>query len=490
MAKIYYGCLMDTYFIEKIDETYIKVTADPALLMELSDYFTFDVPGAKFTPAYRNKVWDGKIRLLNIITGLLYSGLIHYIEDFCKQRKYNVKYLSDFSSTEFSVKEANDFIRSLNLTIQPRDYQISAFVKAIRDNRKLLLSPTASGKSLIIYLLTRYYNTKTLIIVPTTSLVSQMSSDFLSYGYDDTDNIHKIYSGQEKSGPQQIYISTWQSIYKLPKEWFNQFNLIIGDEAHLFKAKSLTTILSKLNKCKYRFGFTGTLDGSQTHQLVLEGLFGPVHRVTTTSELIDQKHLSDFRIKNIVLTYPDDIRKLVSKMDYQQEIDYIVRLTKRNSFISNLALSLQGNTLLLFQYVDKHGKVLYDNIKLLAPDRNIFFISGEIDGEERERIRKAVEEEKNAIIVASTGTFSTGVNIKNLHNIIFASPSKSQIKVLQSIGRGLRKADDGRDTTLYDISDDLHWKTKKNFTLVHAGIRIQIYSKEQFNYKIHEVKLT
>jgi superfamily II DNA or RNA helicase len=480
---------MDTYFIEKIDETYIKVTADPALLMELSDYFTFDVPGAKFTPAYRNKVWDGKIRLLNIITGLLYSGLIHYIEDFCKQRKYDVKYLSDFSSTEFSVKEANDFIKSLNLTIQPRDYQISAFVKAIRDNRKLLLSPTASGKSLIIYLLTRYYNTKTLIIVPTTSLVSQMSSDFLSYGYDDTDNIHKIYSGQEKYGSQQIFISTWQSIYKLPKEWFNQFNLIIGDEAHLFKAKSLTTILSKLNKCKYRFGFTGTLDGSQTHQLVLEGLFGPVHRVTTTSELIDQKHLSDFRIKNIVLTYPDDIRKLVSKMDYQQEIDYIVKLTKRNSFISNLALSLQGNTLLLFQYVDKHGKVLYDNLKTLSPDRNIFFISGEIDGEERERIRKAVEEEKNAIIVASTGTFSTGVNIKNLHNIIFSSPSKSRIKNLQSIGRVLRKSDSKTHSVLYDIADDLTWKNRKNFTILHFMERVKIYNEEKFNYKIFNVSI-
>jgi len=480
---------MDIYYIEKINETYIKVTSDPSLMMELSDYFTFDVPGAKFSPAYRNKVWNGKIRLLNLMTGLLYGGLIHYIESFCKQRNYNIKYLSDFSSSEFSVKEAKDFIKTIDLTLEPRDYQIDAFVHGIRDRRKLFLSPTASGKSLIIYLLTRYYNTKTLLIVPTTSLVSQMASDFLSYGYDDTDNIHRIYSGQEKSGKQQIFISTWQSIFKLPKKWFDQFNVIIGDEAHLFKAKSLTSIMTKMDNCKYRFGFTGTLDGTQTNKLVLEGLFGPVYKVTSTSELIKQKHLSDFSIKNIVLTYPDEVKKLVSKMDYQQEIDYLVRMNKRNKFITNLTLSLEGNTLLLYQYVDKHGKVLYDNLKTLSPDRNIFFISGEINGDERERIRKCVEEEKNAIIVASSGTFSTGINIKNLHNVIFSSPSKSRIKNLQSIGRVLRKSNTKSKATLYDIADDLTWKSKKNFTLLHYVERIKIYNEEKFDYKIYKTNI-
>lgn len=287
----------------------------------------------------------------------------------------------------------------------------------------------------------------------------------------------------------QIICSTWQSIYKLPKKWFDQFNVVIGDEAHLFKAKSLTSILTKMDNCKYRFGFTGTLDGTHTNKLVLEGLFGPVYKVTSTSELIKQKHLSDFSIKNIILTYPDDIKKLVSKMDYQQEIDYLVRMNKRNRFITNLTLSLKGNTLLLYQYVDKHGKVLYDNLKTLSPDRNIFFISGEINGDEREIIRKCVEEEKNAIIVASSGTFSTGVNIKNLHNVIFSSPSKSRIKNLQSIGRVLRKSNIKSKATLYDIADDLTWKSKKNFTILHFMERIKIYNEEKFNYKICNVLL-
>lgn len=200
-----------TITIEKYNDVYIKIYCELSISYELKEYFKFFVPGAKFTPAFRNKVWDGFIYMYNPITGLLYGGLIHYIEEFCKQRNYNIKYVTDFSTTEFSVKEAKDFIKTLNLTLEPRDYQIDAFINGVRNNRKLLLSPTASGKSLIIYLLTRYYNTKTLLIVPTTSLVSQMASDFLSYGYDDTDNIHRIYSGQEKF-PIWVYITTENGI--------------------------------------------------------------------------------------------------------------------------------------------------------------------------------------------------------------------------------------------------------------------------------------
>ena len=483
---------MDIIEIEKVNETYNKIIADPSTIMELSGYFTFDVPGAKFTPAYRNKVWDGKIRLLNTMTCLLYAGLNAYVQEFADKRNYTVIYKSDFSADEFSLKEAMDFISTLNLPekFTPRDYQIGAFTHAIRNRRSLLLSPTASGKSFIIYLITRYYNARTLIIVPTTSLVSQLASDFSDYGFISNDFVHRIYSGQDKQTDKPITISTWQSIYKLPKEYFQQFDVVIGDEAHLFKAKSLTSILAKLDNCKYRFGFTGTLDGSNTHKLVLEGLFGPVRKVTTTAELIDQKHLAEFKIKAIVLSYPDEIRKMIARSsDYQAEMDYIVRLDARNKFIRNLTLSLEGNTLLLFQYVEKHGKVLYDRLVQEAKDRKVFYVSGEVDGEEREEIRKIVETEKNAIIVASFGTFSTGVNIRNLHNVIFSSPSKSKIRNLQSIGRGLRKSDSKDSATLYDIADDMSWKSKKNFTLLHFMERIKIYNEEKFPYKIYNVTL-
>lgn len=480
---------MELVEIEKYDEVYIKIKADPGVMMELSDYFTFNVPGAKFMPAYKSKFWDGKVRLLNVMTGLIYAGLLPYVEEFCRSREYIIEHLSDFSSEEFSVKEANDFIAKLKPTMQPRDYQIEAFVHAVRERRGLLLSPTASGKSFIIYLLVRYYAKRTLIIVPTTSLVSQLSSDFRDYGFDSESFVHRVFAGQDKGSRKPITITTWQSIYKLPKEYFDSFDLVIGDEAHLFKAKSLTSILTKLSQTRYRFGFTGTLDGTQTHKLVLEGLFGPIRKVTTTARLIEEKHLAEFKIKAIVLSYSDEVRKMVSSMKYQDEIDYIVRLPERNNFIKNLALSLEGNTLLLFQFVDKHGKVLKEMIEKEAGDRKVFFVSGSVDGEEREEIRRIVENEHNAIIVASFGTFSTGVNIKNLHGIIFGSPSKSRIRNLQSIGRGLRKSDTKESAVLYDIADDLTWKNKKNFTILHFMERIKIYAEEKFPYKLYNVKL-
>ncbi len=482
---------MDTVQVEKYDEVYIKVKAEPSIMMEMSEYFTFEVPGAKFMPAYRSKFWDGKIRLLNVMTGLLYAGLTKYVEEFCKSREYEIEYVSDFSSENFSVKEAKDFIEKLKPTMQPRDYQIDAFVHAVRERRALLLSPTASGKSFIIYLLVRYYAKRTLIIVPTTSLVSQLSSDFADYGFDSDTFVHRVFAGQDKGTTKPITITTWQSVYKLPKEFFDSFDVVIGDEAHLFKAKSLTSILTKLSGTRYRFGFTGTLDGTETHRLVLEGLFGAVRRVTTTAELIEQKHLADFKIKAIVLSYPDEVRKMIAKAnDYQSEMDYLVRLEARNKFIRNLTLSLEGNTLLLFQYVEKHGKALFNDLtKEAGKNRNVFFVSGEVSGDDREGIRKIVEEESNAIIVASFGTFSTGVNIRNLHNIIFASPSKSRIRNLQSIGRGLRKSETKSSSTLYDIADDMSWKGKKNYTLLHFMERIKTYNEEKFEYKIYKVTL-
>lgn len=473
--------------IEKYNETYNKVHCSDDVARELSDYFTFEVPGARFIPSVKARKWDGKIRLFNSGTHHIYAGLIEYVEDFAKQNNYPCERLTDF--TDELIENVSDVVNSFELTKEPRDYQLAAFAHAVRKRRALLLSPTASGKSLIIYMLCKYYSVKTLLIVPTTSLVHQMYSDFEEYGFDSKSNCHMIFSGQEKDVDKQIYISTWQSIYKLPKKWFDQFECVIGDEAHLFKANSLTTIMKNLGNCKYRFGFTGTLDGSQTHKLVLEGLFGTVKKVTTTSELIEQKHLSEFRIKAIVLDYDQETRQLIKKATYPDEMDFLVNHLPRNKFICNLAISLKGNTLVLYQYVDKHGKAIYDEIKNKADNRKVYFVSGTISGTDRDAIRKSVELETDSIIVASYGTFSTGVNIKNLHNVIFASPSKSRIRNLQSIGRGLRLGDRKERACLYDIADDLSWKQRRNHTLNHFVERIKIYNEEKFEYKTYTIPL-
>ena len=494
--------MTDTIHVVPDNELHIKIQCDAGIGYELQEYFTFSVPGAKFMPAVRNKMWDGKIRLYNVATQRLYKGLIPYIKRFGESREYDVEVHEELTTAEeFSLHEAEEFAKQLSIDPYPRDYQLKAFVHAIRYNRGLLLSPTASGKSLIIYLLTQWHlETKVLLIVPTVSLVYQMKGDFLDYAkhYNEftEDNIRVISGTEQKDWKdyidQDVTITTWQSIHKMPKAWFQQFGTVIGDEAHLFKAKSLTSIMTRLDQCKYRYGFTGTLDGTQTHKLVLEGLFGPVEKVTTTAELIEQEHLAEFRIKATVLKYPDEIKKQNKDLTYQQEIDYLVKNAARNKFLRNLAISLEGNTLLLFQLLD-HGRFLRDEIEArvnqTVEPRKVFYVAGTTEAAEREEIRAIVENEQNAIICASYGTFSTGVNIKNLHNIIFASPSKSRIRNLQSIGRGLRKGDNKTVATLYDVADDLTWKSHKNYTIQHFAERIKIYNEERFDYKIYTVKL-
>jgi superfamily II DNA or RNA helicase len=322
------------------------------------------------------------------------------------------------------------------------------------------------------------------------SLVSQLFSDFSDYGFDSDTHIHRIFGGQDKETDKPITISTWQSLHKLPKKYFEPFETVVGDEAHLFKAKSLTDIMTNLVNAKYRIGTTGTLDGTKTNKLVLEGLFGSVHKVTTTKELMDQKHIADFSIKCLLLKHSDSICQAAKNFTYQQEIEYLILNEARNKFITNLSLSLKGNTLLLYQYVDKHGKILYDMIsKKLDEQRKVFFIYGKTDAEIREETRRIVENESNSIIVASYGTFSTGINIRNLHNIIFASPSKSRVRNLQSIGRGLRKSENKSSAVLFDIADDLSYKKHANYTLNHFSQRLKIYSEEKFKFQLYKIQL-
>ena len=481
--------------ISKLNEVYLTLEVDDSLEKELSDYFTFEVPGAKFMPHYRKRLWDGKIRLFSPHNGRIYVGLLPYIKEFCL--KNSIEYIiEDGVENERNVirEDVRGFATSLYPTskgkaIEIRDYQLDAIHHAISTNRTLLLSPTASGKSLIIYTLVRYYymmGLKTLILVPTTSLVEQMYSDFIDYGWKD-EYIHRVYAGQDKGSSKACVISTWQSVYKLHAPYYARYGCIIGDEAHLFKAKSLTDIMVKCRNVKYRFGLTGTLDGTQTHRLVLEGLFGKVKKIITTKELMDNDTLAQLKINCIVLKHTEEEAKRTKKYTYAEEINYIVSHPKRNIFIKNLCKNLNGNTLCLFQLVDKHGVLLYNEIKNF--DRKVFFVYGGTDTETREKIRSITENEKDAIIIASYGTFSTGINIRNIHNIVFASPSKSRIRVLQSIGRGLRQSKNKDHVKLFDISDDLTHKSRRNFTLRHFYDRINIYKEEKFNYKIDRIKL-
>jgi superfamily II DNA or RNA helicase len=376
--------------------------------------------------------------------------------------------------------------------LSPYDYQVNAVYECLRYNRKTIISATSSGKSYMIYSIVRYYATKgfkILVVFPTTSLIHQMFKDWSEYGWDPENHCHMIYSGQEKHNNMPVTCSTWQSIHKLDKSFFEDYDCVIVDECHGCKSKSLIDIMKKSHNAKYRFGFTGTLSNggkdSQTHEWVISGLFGPSYKAVGTKELIEKGRASQLDIHCLVLKHnPQKFDK------YEDEIQFLITNEKRNNFIKNLALDLKGNTLILFSRVETHGLPLYELINNGSDDnRKVFFVHGGVDVQEREQVREITERENNAIIVASYGVFSTGISIKNLHNVIFASPSKSRIRNLQSIGRVLRKGNNKDKATLYDISDDCTYNSRKNYTLNHFIERVKIYTEEDFNYEIITINL-
>ena len=480
--------------IGKANEVFLKINAEPHIQYELRDHFTFEVEGAKFMPQYRKRNWNGEIHLFDLRSKRIYIGLLDRIISFCERRDYSYKFIdNEYYGSPFEINEGiskqgvKDYMGAI-CKHKPRDYQVEGVYDALRHNRKLLISPTASGKSLMIYSLVRYYvdkGEKILLVVPTTSLVEQMYKDFQDYGWDSESYCHRIYAGKEKTNEFPVTITTWQSVHKLDRNFFTDYDVVIGDEAHLFKSKSLVSIMTKLEHAKYRYGFTGTLDGTQTHKWVLEGLFGPTYKVTRTDDLMKEGHLSKLDIQCLVLKHPP--QKFET---YQDEIEYLISHKQRNNFITNLTLDLKGNTLILYSRVETHGAILYEKINNnKQTDRKVFFVHGGVDADERELIREITERENNAIIVASYGTFSTGINIRNLHNVIFASPSKSRVRNLQSIGRVLRKSTNKVKAILYDISDDCTYNSRKNYTLNHLIERIKIYNEENFNYEIITIQL-
>jgi superfamily II DNA or RNA helicase len=478
------------------DPVWDQYECEASLARDLSDHFTFEAPGYKFSPAYKKGGWDGKIRLFDSRRYRLYAGLRERVREFCRAREIPFEEETPrLPAIEDGV--AGPFLQELGLPVEPHDYQVETVDVAIRDERRLFVSPTASGKSLMIYGLCRWFEVPTLIVVPTVALVHQMEGDFVSYGCP-SGYIQKLAGGMDVKRVGQVMVSTWQTAVKQDQDWFDQFEMVVGDEAHLFKAKSLTDVMTRLTRARYRFGFTGTLDGSHTNQMVLEGLFGPVHHVTTTRRLMDRGIVASLKVEVLRLEHPDHGRKELAgrvlldkkfkKNGFMTEVDYLTRLEARNQFISNLVRSRKGNTLVLFQRVEGHGIPLHEMIKE-GTKRPVMLVHGGVDGLERNDVRALVENEEDAILVASYGTTSTGINIRRINNVVFAQGYKARVVNLQSIGRGLRLADGKVSCTLYDVGDDLTYKGRPNYALNHMVERVRLYASEGFDYRLHRIEL-
>lgn len=496
--------------IHSLDSVHIKVYClEKHVAYELADFFSFEVPDSKFKKKYKSAAWDGKIRLYNVSTKKIYKGLLSYILWYANENDLTVEV--DPKLNEYGFKISLDDVYKIAETInihaggtkiKPRDFQANAVHHVINNDRALIVSPTASGKSLIIYLLSRYFlarlpqDKKILIIVPTTSLVGQMYGDFNDYStfdgktWEASDNVHSIKAGINKYSEKRVFVSTWQSIYKMPKKYFEQFGAVFADEAHLAKATSISGIMEKLNHCEYRIGLTGTVGdkNAPVNLLTLEGLFGKKFTTITTRELIDRGQAAKLDINLVKLNYPEVECKKIRGITYQEEIDYICKHKRRNAFICRLAGKLKGNSLFLFQKVE-HGEELYKTLVEMYPNRKVYLWHGGINSDKRNTDRELIEKDNDSITVASYGTTSTGTSIKNLHHVVFASPYKSEIKVLQSIGRGLRISKTKNSVKLYDLIDNLRIGEHRNYALKHFLERVELYNQQKFDYEQHSINI-
>jgi len=496
---------MSEITIHKKNDVYAYVECDRGIAEELSEFFSFLVPGYQFTPKFKAKVWDGKIHLFRTFDHTIYIGLASYIAEFSRDRGYSCSVDKNVLEQDSRIepKLVNKFIDSLDIhckgtKIDPYVYQRETIVHALKERRCIVSSPTGSGKSLVIYTLMRFIqnitNDKIFIIVPTTGLVYQMYSDFADYSSEDTtwdaeQNCHQIMSGRDKHSEKQIIISTWQAIFRMPQSYFQNVEAVMIDECHLATSGSLKGIMEKMPKCAYRYGLTGTLDSSKTSKLVLEGMFGLEYKAITTRKLMDDKRVADLTIKAIMLDYTQEEKQNMKGVKYQDEMKWLYTNNRRNDFIAKLAAVQKKNALLLFNH-KSHGKVIYDKIVSLVDDkRKVYFVDGDTKAEERDEIRQRLEQEEDSILVASLGTTSTGYSVKNIHSVFFCSPTKSKIRTLQSIGRGLRISSEKTSVTLFDLCDDLTWKNHKNYSMIHFVERAQYYDKEKFDYDITRISI-
>lgn len=492
---------------------FIQLTSEDAgVIRELSEHFTFDVPNAKYHPLVKRKKWDGKIHLLRP-NGTTYRGLHDEVVHICNKLDIRVDDQTDEISHEFDKDRGTSILDALKKSVpySPYSHQLLAWYNIISHRRVTLVSPTASGKSLILFLTLQYFNDRrALLIVPSTNLVTQMKNDLITYGQNPSD-IQIMMSGEDRelAPDTKVLISTWQSLITQPMEFFESFQTVLCDEVHHASAKSLIKILENLKHADVRIGTTGSLDNIVANSMTIQGLFGPIRQYTTTKKLMSEGKVADLRVHLIKLSYTKgDCKDLHNRMVrlkaearagddsakrkmYSEEINYLIDHGGRRAWIRDFVMGLKGNSMVLFSRVVADGERLYNEIRDAYPDRanDVFFVSGKTPTEDREQIRVLLEEHDHAVVIASVAIFSTGVNIKRLHNAIPIAPTKSIVRVLQSIGRTLRLSENKEEANWYDIIDDLTFGKHINYAMRHAVARVKIYKHEEFKMEHHVVNI-
>lgn len=493
--------------VQFLDTSFVQIKAESNIIYELRDYFSFQPPGYQYQAKYKYGGWNGFIYLMDY-NGKLPYGLAYLVAKFAESRGYaiwvdpKIHEKEELTRADFDKWLSEHPVYSGDNKIDAHWYQADSVYEGLHNRRAVLNLPTSAGKSLIQGLIARWclenYSGKVLILVPTTSLVDQMIADIADYRLFPKEAMLGIRSGSAKNSNAMIYVSTWQSAIKMPKEWLQQFMCLMVDECHLATGQSISTIINHMDQCIFKFGLSGSLKEGKANMMQYIGAFGKIYKPVSTSQLMKEGQVTNLKINAIFLRYKDDEVKKAKGADYQTEIAYVTSHARRNAWVCKLALKLardrNENVFLMFKNI-KHGKKLYDALSKIYD--NVVYISGETATEDRNEMKKIAESTKGLIVVGSIGVLSTGISIKNLHHIIFAHPCKSAVIVKQSIGRVLRKHLSKAMATVWDIIDNLGTVSKKdktkytalNYGMKHAKERIRIYNEECFEYAIKNIDI-
>lgn len=485
--------------IEYVDKSTCLLSGTDDVLLEIQAAFSYFAKDYKFMPLFKRGVWDGKVYLFKVSNCKLPAGLVHKVHELGQQFAFEVVVLPSHHA-EVIPFDAELFLREITplCNFEIMDHQLGSVEAVLASNRRLILSPTSSGKSLILYLASRYimkvHGKRILVIVPNKTLVEQLREDFSEYstdGWGTTNDIHAVYAEQEIWTSHDVVVSTYQTAIKLGQEWYDQFGAIFVDEAHGATSASITTILGMTGHMLYHAGFTGTLNGTHMHELEMRARFGEVTKLVTTRELMDMGIVAQLQINAITLVHSEQVAKDSVKWKYPDEIEYLINLKERNDFLATLASSHDENVMILFNRVE-HGRALHELIskQIEGTDKVIFYVDGNVAIADRKPIRALMEARKGCILLASFGTSSVGLSIKNIHHMVLGHPFKDRVRVLQTIGRGLRLHPTKKSVEVVDVGDKLSGKRKKvNSTYDHFLSRLELYQGEEFNYDVITLEL-
>jgi superfamily II DNA or RNA helicase len=490
-------------------------------LTESSDVLEFRQLQIFFTKKVKNywlfkkKGWDGEIKFLYKNT-FIPVGLWGEVQRMAKTYKIDVQLggMDDiFLPVEFDEFKSwiDDFFKGAEKP--PRDYQIDAAFKIIRYRYSVQELATNAGKTLIAfmamgYLLSKGMASKFLMIVPNATLVMQAVEDFQEYESHRTEKvglkIQMMYSGAEqKRHETNVLIGTFHSLVKKEQDFLEGFDCACVDETHQAHTSSIRTIMSKCNGLKFRFGMTGTLgDPEIADYFTIQSVIGPLVNKVSADFLFKNNYATPVEIRVIRMNYKDDgsrallAEKLRKRMEddpikiYNEEKEMVLSSLDRLYFICDMIAKTSKNSLVLFQSVQEgYGRKIFDRIREITNDKEVFYVDGEIDNELREEYKHRMKTGNNKILIASFKTFSTGISISNLHNVFLVESYKSEFVVRQSIGRMMRLHDDKETAIIIDFVDDFSWKSKLNYMMKHSEERIKIYRGEKFPYKVMNIDI-